>query len=435
MRTSLLILILLSTCCHGQTDSERYAQAKAELDELYRKVEAKTAEVLALADSLITDEPTPAPKRPELFIREPGETYGDGSGRDFENAIAGLEFIENRPAPNTVIHVYGEQTKDSSYWYPEKLWNDGVTLRGHDCVISPRIRIWPLYGHDHITIEGVKAVATFRDWEWSYRNRVVDNPEPAHRSHHVTIRNSTFDCPGVIGWTLSTGNDHWLFENVTATGGKHGIVYAANIKTNGGGPKHLTIRGCDFSRVNTGDDKKGWDGHAIGLQRCENVLVEDCTIRHTYGAAIEAWLGKGMQRNIVIRNNDIRDIRVGGFTDPRGIAFSSDNRKQELDNRTGCSITGNTIRDTDSSCVSIGVQDPVEVSDNDLHQPRKDDQPLFNSFHFGPEPQIPRNNRIYQYRDTMRLAMIRYGSDSKFGKWDGDSNTVEIIQSTDPLRN
>ena len=339
------------------------------------------------------------------------------------------DFAELEPTENARIHVYGKIDSVTPVWLCEKIWADGVELIGHDdAEFGSNVNIWPFLGYDDITIRDIKALAAFRDYEWNTGRAPIPNPD--NRSRNVLIQNCEFIAVD-IGFSLSTGNDNWTFSHCKMSGGKHGLIYAQNYKTNGAGPSNLLIEDCEFRDTNTGDNKEQYDGHAIGLQKCNDVTIRRCKIRDCNGTAIEAWLGGGetqTQKNIVIENCDIRGCKRV-YTDGRGIAFSGGNRNQVMGNRTGCRITNNAISNTEGNCISCNVQDPVEIAGNELHQPWDLAEEVFFSFQYGPNPQIPTGNTVSFHTQPVRVALIRYGKNaSKFAQWDHDAN--ELIDFT-----
>jgi hypothetical protein len=157
--------------------------------------------------------------------------------------------------------------------------------------------------------------------------------------------------------TLQTGHDYWTFRKNTLTDGGMGIRTIGK----GSGPRYLRIEQNTIKRMGLPpfDDP---DAHAIGLTAGEGYLIQNNYIEDT-GTAIEFWTAANPMRNMVVRDNFIKNIKRKRVTAGHGIAISGQNM-DSFGSRTGFKVYGNIVLNAEGAGISSNNKDLVEVYNN-----------------------------------------------------------------------
>jgi len=181
---------------------------------------------------------------------------------------------------------------------------------------------------------------------------------------------------GVTYW-LYSGHDYWTFRNNDFSHAGNGIytVGSDSSLNNGWGSSYLLIENNTFKHLGT-TNFYHQDAHAVGIQGGRGHIIQGNYIVDT-GSAIEFWTGYWPMKDMIARNNFIKDIKVKDVTGGAGIGVSGQNRDDSIGKRTGFKIYNNIVMNTGIGATSgwhgsgIGSnnKDPVEVYNNIIINP------------------------------------------------------------------
>ena len=201
-------------------------------------------------------------------------------------------------------------------------------------------------------------------------NEVTDIPVSTH---------IIFDsCKMIYGVTYSlyAGHDYWTFRNNDFSYAEFGIyTYWMDTHLNDGwGSSYLLIENNTFKHLGT-PEYPHQDAHAVALMGGRGHIIQGNYIEDT-GAAIEFDASTFDMKDIIIRNNFIKDIKVKSYTGGSGIVLSGNN-EDSIGKRTGWEVYNNIIMNTgigkteswQGKGIATNNKDPVEIYNNIIINP------------------------------------------------------------------
>jgi hypothetical protein len=247
-----------------------------------------------------------------------------GYSADFPVTMRG----DHAPDPGTVVgHEQGYSLKIDRKKY---VTLKNLTFEGFNLLTEP------------LTADGDDVVLT-------------DQP----RSTYVTFDGCTMTNAQCLV-TLQTGHDCWTFRRNTLTDGGVGIKTIGK----GAGPRWLTVTQNTIRRMGLPPFEDP-DGHALGLTTGEGYLIQGNYIEDT-GTAIEFWTDTSSMRDMVVRDNFIKNVTKKTVTQGHGIAISGENN-DSFGSRTGFRVYGNIIVNAEGAGISSNNKDLVEVYNNVIY--------------------------------------------------------------------
>ncbi len=321
--------------------------------------------------------------------RDKSQTYGRQDGTSYADAFNGLVAWDDDtgPIPGIVwgtggveagdtLYVCGRHQLDaadytfvdSSYLYVNACgYSDEfpVTLRG-DCAQEPGTVVGYTDGYS-LKIDRKKYV-TFRNITFEGFQLLTETLTTAGdnevatdvpRSSHVTFDGCVLTNAACLV-TLQTGHDYWTFRRNTLLDSGFGIKTIGR----GAGPRYLTAEYNTIKHIGAAPFEDP-DAHALGLTAGEGYLIQGNYIEDT-GTALEFWTATSAMRNMVIRDNFIRDVKIKRITGGHGICISGENN-DSFGLRTGFKVYGNIIVHTEGAGISSNNKDLVEIYNNVIY--------------------------------------------------------------------
>ena len=318
--------------------------------------------------------------------RNKNVTYGRQDGSSYADAFNGFTAWDDDtgPAPGVVwgpdgveagdtLYVCGRHQfdatdihfVDSSYIYvsacgysdefPVTLRGDYAqesgTIVGFDQGYSLKLDRKQYVAFVNLTFEGFRLLTETLTVDGD-SEVITDKP----RSTHITFDGCTLAGAECLV-TLQTGHDYWVFRRNWLIDSGFGIKTIGR----GIGPRYLTAEYNTLKHLGVAPFEDP-DGHAFGLSAGEGYLIQSNYIEDT-GTAIEFWTATSTMRNMVIRDNFIKNVKVKRVTEGHGIAISGENN-DSFGLRTGFKVYGNIIIDAEGAGISTNNKDLVEVYNN-----------------------------------------------------------------------
>jgi hypothetical protein len=263
---------------------------------------------------------------------------------DFSRAA----FIELDGKDYTALRRENKTTWKGNYGYAFMI--DGVNYVKTSDGASPNGKIiYPEASASHFGFRidiGRNDHIKFKDFKM-FGATVSKNSQRSTRSELEVSKNITFEnCDmGHVGATiigLGQGMDNWVIRNCNLHDAENGIytgtpghVYNLLIENN-----RIYDIGMPFTHYYHPDQ------HAIGIQNGANHIIQNNTIYHIGGTAIEFWACGYTMKNMTVRNNFISDVYAShSQTGGGGITVSGCNY-DESGRRTGFKIYNNVVMNT-----------------------------------------------------------------------------------------
>ena len=183
------------------------------------------------------------------------------------------------------------------------------------------------------------------------------------RSTHITFDGCTMRYGTQPMVRLYDGDNYWQFLNCTM---EYAPTAIETIGSMGGvGASYMVVRGCTIRHLGVLMFPHQ-DAHGIGIRRGIGHLFEHNTFEDT-GSAIELWSSIGApMRDMTVRYNFIKNIKIKSRTEGGGIVISGENGAT-LGERTGFKIYGNIVMDAEGAGISSDNKDLVVVTNNVLY--------------------------------------------------------------------
>jgi hypothetical protein len=318
--------------------------------------------------------------------RNKNATYGGQNGTSYADAFNGFLVWDNDtgPAPGVVWGPDGVEAGDTLYVCGRHEFDatdtsfvDGSYIYVNSCGYSDEfpVTLRADYVLESGTIVGAgqgyslkidrKKYVTFKNMKFegfklltetltvgSDSEAVTDTP----RSTHITFDGCVMANAGCLV-TLQTGHDYWAFRRNSLIDSGFGIKTVGR----GIGPRYLTAEYNTIKHLGIAPFEDP-DAHAFGLTAGEGYLIQNNYIEDT-GTAIEFWTATSAMRNMVIRDNFIKNVKVKRITEGHGIAISGENN-DSFGLRTGFKVYGNIIVNAEGAGISTNNKDLVEVYNN-----------------------------------------------------------------------
>jgi len=192
---------------------------------------------------------------------------------------------------------------------------------------------------------------------------------------HIVFEDNLFNY-GITYW-LYSGHDYWTFKNNHFENAGNGIYTVGRDSSlnNGWGANYMLVQNNTFIHIGT-PEFYHQDAHAIGVQGGRGHIIEGNYIEDT-GSAIEFWTGYWPMKNMTVRNNFIKNIKVKRITGGAGIVVSGENRDDSIGKRTGFKIYNNIVMNTgigktegwQGGGIGTNNKDLVEIYNNVIINP------------------------------------------------------------------
>ncbi len=323
--------------------------------------------------------------------RDKSRTYGTQNGASYADAFNGFLGWDdaNGPTPGVVWGPTGVEAGDTLYLcgrhqldpadvkyvdssyicvnangysdeFPVTLRGDGAepgTVVGFADGYSLKIDRKKYVALKNIAFEGFRLVTETLTTDVD-KEVMTDKP----RSTHILFEGCTLTGAQCLV-LLQTGHDYWTFRRNTMRDSGFGIKTMGR----GIGPRYLTAEYNTIKHIGVAPFEDP-DAHALGLSAGEGYLLQSNYIEDT-GTAIEFWTATSAMRNMIVRDNFIKNVKVKRVTEGHGIAISGENN-DSFGFRTGFQVYGNIIVNAEGAGISSNNKDLVEVYNNVIYNCR-----------------------------------------------------------------
>lgn len=295
------------------------------------------------------------------YVRPPGQSYGTGNGTSYANAWTSLEKVSFGPSgvnAGDTLYVCGTHTASGTkiISIPSGTATARITIR-MDCPGGDNGKV-----SRYIFDLGRSSYLTFYQCYLDNVPIIMDKPgDPGSGSlsHDVTIDSCVLKNyeEGIID--LYAGQDNWVIRNSDLSQAATGIYTHTPGHANNLTVENNSIHDLCLKQSQLNDS----DCHAIGIQNGSGHIIQNNKIWNT-GEAISLWSGNYDMKNILIRNNFIKDVKAVCKTDGHGIAISGDPSTTVLGRRTGIKVIGNIIINTGIGSLWKNCPSPMNVDGN-----------------------------------------------------------------------